>query len=244
MFVKAALWHFWQFALVSVNTVKPTQEQAAAYQKAFDHYNKALFSGKLPFAYLNFSRHAGAKGFFSPERWGKAGTIGTEGRIHEISLNPDLLLRPPVEYYSTLVHEMCHHWQHVSGSPSRNGYHNMEWARKMVEVGLIPTDTGEPGGKPTGQRVTHYIEPNGKFMQAFKTLPEGALLPWVSGGLAEEKAKKPAVKKYKFTCPECETPIWALTPELEATCAGCGQRFLGREEYRDWEREQKELGNG
>ncbi len=229
---------------IGVYNVKPTEEQAAAYQKAFDHFNKTLFGGKLPFAYLNFSRHAGAKGFFAAGRWGKAGTKNGEDRLHEISLNPDLLLRPPVEYYATLVHEMCHHWQQVFGSPSRNGYHNLEWARKMVEVGLMPTDTGEPGGKPTGQRVTHYIEPGGRFMKAFETLPKEALLPWVSGGLGEdEKPKKPTVKKHKFICPECETPIWAQTPELEASCDDCGERFLDKEEYREWKREQKELGD-
>ena len=225
--------------------MKPTEEQAAAYQKAFDHFNKTLFGGKLPFAYLNFSRHAGSKGFFSPERWDKAGETESGKKLHEISLNPDLLRRPPVEYYSTLVHEMNHHWQQVFGKPSRNGYHNMEWARKMVEVGLIPTDTGEPGGKPIGQRVTHRIEPSGPFMRAFETLPKEALLPWVSGGTGvEEKPKKPTIKKHKFVCPECETPVWAVTPELEAICDDCGQQFLDKEEYQEWKREQKEQGNG
>jgi hypothetical protein len=97
--------------------MKPTEEQAVAYQKAFDHFNMMLFRGQLPFAYLNFSRHAGAKGYFSPKRWGKAGDNGGDQMLHEISLNPDLLLRLPVEYYGTLVHEMCHHWQHCFGSP-------------------------------------------------------------------------------------------------------------------------------
>ena len=85
--------------------MKPTEDQATAYQQAFDHFNKTLFGGSLPFAYLNFSRHAGAKGFFSPNRWGNARELGEDKRIHEISLNPDLLLRPPIEYYGTLVHK-------------------------------------------------------------------------------------------------------------------------------------------
>lgn len=224
--------------------MKPTEEQAAAYQMAFDHFNKTLFDGQLPFAYLNFSRHAGARGFFSPERWGKSNKQNNNGGtqiLHEISLNPDLLLRPPVEYYSTLVHEMVHHWQQCFGSPSRNGYHNMEWARQMVAIGLTPTDTGEPGGKPTGQRVTHFIEPEGRFMKEFATLPKKALLPWVSGAAeGQEKPKKPAVKKMKFVCPECETPIWASTPELEATCDACDQPFLTKEDYEAWKKENQD----
>ncbi len=208
--------------------MKPTLDQAAAYQKAFDHFNAALFDGQLPFAYLNFSRHAGAKGFFSPERWGKAGDNGADDVLHEISLNPDLLLRPPNEYYSTLAHEMCHHWQHCFGSPSRNGYHNMEWARKMVEIGLTPTASGLPDGKPTGQRITHIIEPDGAFSRAFSQLPKEALLPWVSGGVRDEqepKPTKPRSTKFEYSCPECKTSIWALTSELEAFCGKCGEHF-------------------
>ena len=152
-----AILHLWHFSVVTAETMKPTLEQAVAYQKAFDHFNAALFNGDLPFAYLNFSRHAGANGFFSPRRWGKAGDNGDAKILHEISLNPDLLLRPPIEYFSTLAHEMVHHWQHCFGSPSRNGYHNMEWARRMAQIGLTPTATGKSGGKPTGpEDHTHH----------------------------------------------------------------------------------------
>lgn len=78
--------------------------------------------------------------------------------------------REDIEWHSTLVHEMCHLWQEDFGKPSRGGYHNRQWADKMVQVGLMPTDTGEPGGKQTGQYVTHYIIPDGRFEQVFKTL--------------------------------------------------------------------------
>lgn len=208
--------------------MKPTLEQAAAYQQAFDHFNAALFDGQLPFAYLNFSRHAGAMGFFSPKRWGKATDNGGAAILHEISLNPDLLLRPPIEYYSTLVHEMCHHWQYCLGSPSRNGYHNMEWARKMVEIGLTPTSTGKPGGKPTGQRMTHLIELDGRFTSAFAKLPKEALLPWVSGDVLEEKEPTPKQRRatnFKYICTGCSTRIWAKTPGLQAFCGNCGEYF-------------------
>ena len=47
--------------------------------------------------------------------------------------------------------------------PGRTGYHNREWASKMLEVGLVPSDTGQPGGKQTGQHMTHYIDPKGRI---------------------------------------------------------------------------------
>ena len=53
---------------------------------------------------------------------------------------------------STLVHEMTHLQQQHFGKPSRSGYHNKEWGLLMRAVGLIPSSTGEPGGKETGQR--------------------------------------------------------------------------------------------
>ena len=58
------------------------------------------------------------------------------------------------------------------------GYHNKEWAAKMREIGLMPTDTGQPGGKDTGQKVTHFIEPGGRFEQACTAyLATGAAIP-------------------------------------------------------------------
>ena len=35
----------------------------------------------------------------------------------------------------------------------------------MREIGLVPSSTGAPGGKATGQRVSHYIVP-GRFNEA------------------------------------------------------------------------------
>jgi hypothetical protein len=58
---------------------------------------------------------------------------------------------------------MVHLWQYHVGSPSRSGYHNREWADMMKRLGLPPSDTGKPGGRETGQRVTHYIIPDGPF---------------------------------------------------------------------------------
>jgi hypothetical protein len=52
---------------------------------------------------------------------------------------------------------MVHQEQKHFGKPSRNGYHNKQWSRWMERIGLVPSATGAPGGKRTGQRMTHYI---------------------------------------------------------------------------------------
>ena len=50
-----------------------------------------------------------------------------------------------------LVHEMTHLEQEEYGKPGKKGHHNREWVGLMERVGLIPSDTGAPGGKQTGR---------------------------------------------------------------------------------------------
>ena len=50
---------------------------------------------------------------------------------------------------------MAHVWQPTHGKPPIRCYQGRQWAAKMKEIGLQPSTTGEPGGKGTGQSVTH-----------------------------------------------------------------------------------------
>ena len=216
----------------------PTLEQFAAYQAAWDYFNKTLFDGKLKPCLLNFSRHRGSQGFFCPERWQKGDAV-----VHEISLNPDLLKRPAEMSMSTLAHEMGHQWQNDLGTPPRRGYHDKEWAGKMKEIGLIPSDTGEPGGKETGQKMSHYIDPDGKFIHVFNKMPQQFKLPWLSGdeGEEKEKEKKPS-KKVKLTCPGCEMSIWILADDVDrqVSCDECGETFVTKDELQERKEENGE----
>jgi hypothetical protein len=151
-----------------------TTAQFKTLDDLYGFYNNALFGGLLPECIVNMSRHNGTYGFFSAGRWKSTGD-GTARLVHEISLNPDYLDRPFAGWHSTLVHEMAHLWQEDFGRPSRNGYHNREWGRKMEELGLVPSDTGKEGGKKTGQSVSHYILPDGPFMNEFNRLSRDAL---------------------------------------------------------------------
>jgi predicted SprT family Zn-dependent metalloprotease len=100
----------------------------------------------------------------TPFAEGRFGTVDGCETTDEIALNPShFRSRTTAEVLSTLVHEMAHLWQHHHGKPSRASYHNKEWAVKMRALGLIPSDTGQPGGKQTGQKVSHYIEEGGAF---------------------------------------------------------------------------------
>jgi len=202
-----------------------TSKQFSTLETVFDYYNKELFDGKLNDCLINMSRKKGAWGFFKPESW--QGEKKDKKDIHEISLNPNGLDRNDIEWQATLVHEMCHLWQHDFGKPSRSNYHNKEWANKMEAVGLIPSATGKEGGKKTGQGMTHYVDPNGKFIKAFNALKEKKInykpLPDTSG----IKLKSADRSKTKYSC-SCGINVWGK-PGLFITCNSCNQLFIETE---------------
>lgn len=202
-------------AFVSYDT-KPTREYDS-FQQAYDYFNDRLFGGTLPDCLITLQRKRTAKGYF----WASIFTARSgDGSTDEIAMNPEHFGRSDLEILSTLVHEMCHLWQAHYGKPSRNAYHNKEWAEKMQAVGLIPSTTGEPGGKQTGQRVTHYIAPGGPFEHFARALLQtGFALRWQSQGRA---SATPASNKnkVKYTCPDCGQNAWAKSG-ARFVCGDC-----------------------
>lgn len=225
-----------------------TTKQFKTLDDLYNFYNVYLFGGKLPECIVNMSRNRDSYGFFAPERW--KGEPGAERKvIHEISINPDYMNRSDKEWHSTLVHEMCHLWQYDFGKPSRRGYHNKEWADVMESVGLMASDTGQPGGKRTGQNMTHYIIMNGLFERVFNSLTEEQLLDLrlmykpnhpleISTGTnrkeegeegeegqepEEPKAPKSG-KKFKYTC-GCGNNVWGKSG-LKLRCCDCDTDFI------------------
>jgi predicted SprT family Zn-dependent metalloprotease len=200
-----------------------TQAEYQTFQEAYDFFNKELFGGALPSVLVTLQRKAKMKGYFSAERF--AGRSAQE-TAHELALNPDHFGRTDEEILSTLVHEMVHVWQKTYGKAPRTGYHDREWAAKMKEVGLFPSHTGEPGGKETGQRVTHYILPGGAFAAGVARLrATGFALRWQSR-VDEGGRQKKAASKTKYTCPNCGRNAWAK-PGSELICGGCYDEAKG-----------------
>jgi hypothetical protein len=194
----------------------PTADQFGAYGLAFDYFNSALFGGCLPRCILNFSRRARSNAFFGPDWWSRG-----DQYTHEISLNPDGLNRPLLVSMSGLVHEMVHEWQHHFGKPSRRGYHNAEWADKMEEIGLMPAEGDQPGGRRTGQGIGHYVIKGGAFDKAFQAMPPEYQLPWISG--QPDRPKR--ADKVKYTCVPCKVSVWGKAG-LHIICGDCRGDFL------------------
>ncbi|HFW1078941.1 TPA: SprT family zinc-dependent metalloprotease [Salmonella enterica subsp. enterica serovar Saintpaul] len=142
----------------------PTPETYEELQHAYDFFDERLFNNELPPCLITLQREKRTYGYCSFQRF--AGRESGQ-MVDEIAMNPVYFsIRTIKATLSTLVHEMVHQWQFHFGKAGRRGYHNKEWAALMERVGLMPSDTGQAGGKKVGQSMTHYIITGGPFDQA------------------------------------------------------------------------------
>jgi len=104
----------------------------------------------------------------------------------------------------------------------------------MESIGLMPSNTGRPGGKRTGQRVSHYIIKGGLFEASFKQikqdndidaklpcLPNAKLAGRFSDGNSNMKGLSGV--KITYTCP-CDYRVWGKFG-LKIKCVECGSIF-------------------
>ena len=90
----------------------------------------------------------------------------------------------------------------------------------MREIGLQPSSTGEEGGKETGQSMSHYIIPDGRYGKTYaKLAAQGFALHWQSIPATEQGRGKKS-SKTKFTCPGCGQNAWAK-PGALLICGEC-----------------------
>jgi predicted SprT family Zn-dependent metalloprotease len=191
----------------------PTEEAYPELQTAYDYFNGELFSDELPPCLITLAIKGKSLGYYWSNRF-----ESTDGEVTaELALNPEIMkIRGDRDTLSTLVHEMVHAWQHTYGKPSRNAYHNKEWATKMESIGLMPSHTGQPGGKRTGQGMTHYIIDGGPFdAKCAWLLNTGFHITWKSAPVPK---KKPNRTKYR--CPACAAQVWGKA-ELHIACEDC-----------------------
>jgi hypothetical protein len=188
----------------------------------FNFFNDELFESELDKnrVILNCSRTAGRStlgfymGFLSDNRGAWIEKDGKDQKA-EISMNPAKMVGFSFEeIMATFVHELCHFWQDLYGSPGKNGYHNKQWAEKMIAVGLTPVNNKSPS-KITGLSMYHSIIQDGAFSQAFKKMPESLKLPFI--GLSQHRpTSQTGYKKWK--CPSCKQ----ICRAKESACIACG----------------------
>ena len=196
--------------------------------QAYDFFNPRFFNGDLPPCLLTLQRSRTAKGFFAAGRF--VDVNDPRIVIDEIALNPAWLTEDLRDALGTLVHEMVHCQQRCLGKGSLGPYHNKAWAEKMVEVGLIPSDTGAPGGKKTGNRISHYVREGGPFdLACAEFLQSNAAVLFKdkrqdtdNDGKVKKRRKRQAASKTKFTCARCEANAWGK-PDLKLVCQPCDE---------------------
>lgn len=219
---------------------KPTEKFYGLFQYIFDYYNKHLFDSKIKDLIIVITRKKKVAGHYVHNRWFHM----KDSQTDELALNPHIFLKYPlIEVGQTIVHEMCHAWQFHYGKPSYRGYHNKQWAAKMIELGLMPSDTGKPGGKTTGFAMADYPIKKGRFLQVSEELINNEVfaglyyqvnpaifqhvdesLP-LSGQIkdlvaADLPPPKPNKSKVKYRC-SCSN-VWGK-PGLDICCNSCGE---------------------
>lgn len=216
-----------------------TIQQYTTLDEAYKFFNKTLFKNDLPQVMLLLHRKGKRNlGYHHPNRFASREELEKRmskkikaDEIHyidELSLNPDNFIGcTDTSILSVLVHEMAHVWRHhcykVKEAP-RSGYHDKVWGQKMEEIGLMPSNTGDEGGKKTGQQMHHYIIKGGKFETQSLIFLKNKSIKLTSFPLSKA-ASTQNKNKVKYSCPSCEANIWGK-PGLKVQCIECEEEFL------------------
>lgn len=204
-----------------------THDNYKTLDQAYGFFNVFLFNKELPDCLITLQRSANSKGYYCH---GRFASRADKSQVDEIAMNPDTFEnRSDVDILSTLAHEMCHLWQqHLGPKPPKGRYHDKIWGTQMIAIGLIPSNTGEPGGKRTGQSMTHYIQPGGKFETICQNfLGKKSAMLFNSAPLSTAAAKSNN-SKIKYTCPTCDANAWGK-PALNILCGDCEETMTPEE---------------
>lgn len=218
-------------------TDTPTRTAYRDLEAAYQFFNATLFAGQLPPLLITMQRkNKRILGYFCQNQF-----ASDDGKTDKLAMNPmNFRTRDFRFIVSVLVHEQVHVWQQHFGKPGRGRYHNKEWGDKMKEVGLYPSNTGEPGGKETGDQMMHYVLDNGPFDRAFKRFASKVhRLTWgdnivasafrVGDDVEDGDGEKKKPTRIKFTCPKCGDNAWGK-PTLDLTCNKCSVKLVMADE--------------
>jgi hypothetical protein len=190
-----------------MDTAKPPSHPLQQLHHAYQAINERFFSGALPGCEIRFSTRKGSEGHYRP---GALPSGELCPALDQIAVGAHLSSSKMIE---SLAHQTWHQYRQHSGQPPRRAYHDQVWAEKMVEIGLQPSSTGLPGGRMTGQTVSHYLLEGGGLSLLIRELYDQGLDINLAGAAGRRSANKKA---------------WART---KYTCAGCNKSVLGGDQY-------------
>jgi hypothetical protein len=230
-----------------------TESHYQQLARAYEHFNETLFAGILPpvegtpeaedsdvlVVFTSARKGIRSYGHVARDRWNlRSGGLKT---IHEVNMNPDHFHRHDTEICATLVHEQVHVWQivHCDGQPA-SGYHNREWADKMIAIGLMPSHDGSTDGRQTGHSMHHYPIEAGVFIKACKQLADTGFKFQLESKAHPGKDQAPKTSKVKVTCPQCGQNAWGKDG-LDVRCGVCPDRprMLSKDELEAWQKQHQ-----
>jgi predicted SprT family Zn-dependent metalloprotease len=170
----------------------------------------------------------------------------TAEKIQYMGINPYYLDRSVKDVLSTICHELCHIYENAFIHIARNGYHDKQWEKLMLDCGLQPkylnksktavSHTIIEGGE-FEKFVRDFVEENGEDF--FSLCSYSRILDLKVRkelGLSEGEGDEPkpdnagkTIKKYnrnkvKYTCPSCDAKVWGKTG-LNIECSDCECSF-------------------
>jgi hypothetical protein len=200
----------------------PTEEGYRNLEHAVRFLSDRLFDS-LPPVMLEYTWRKGVLGHFWPARFSRR---NGESLTDVIALNPQYFFnQPDIEVAVTLGHELGHQWQHHFGKSSPKGYHNWEFANKLDTIGLPTSNTGAPGGKKVGFRMSNYVAPGGPFDLAYQELAgTGWAIQWGDLNPIDVVTvnRKPRKVLCQYVCRGCDLQIEHEEADLQLLCGRCG----------------------
>lgn len=150
----------------------PTRLLTEQLVRVGKHFNQSLFGNRIRPYIVTPQRARGLAGYFAPQRYQ---TRDGSTVFDEIGLNIEIFhTLTLIELFAVIGHELIHSLQYHFGHYSPGGYHNVEFAEWAERIGLHTSHTGAPGGRRTGVRMSHFIDPDGAFARASaKLIAEG-----------------------------------------------------------------------
>ncbi|MBD2201502.1 hypothetical protein H6G33_02645 [Calothrix sp. FACHB-1219] len=191
-------------------------EQSKQITKIYHDLNKSLFDDQLASEIYVGVGNIRTDGYYIHSKWDEKTNTNHDDQI---LINENLLNESKDIWLSILTHQMIHKWQHDSGSqkPSKH-YHNKEYVEKAKSIGLI---------MKCGDRSEQSIDPDGKFMQAIKTIDvEDLAKPRnVISQLSKESKNG---KRFKFVCLKCGQTTDGKF-DLKVDCHYCKELMVQQE---------------
>ena len=150
--------------------------------KIFDEFNQKLFEEILgdfvPDCIITLQHKSNMYAEMKPSSYID---LSSNNKVNEICINPQWFgVKPRIEILQYIAHQMVHVYQHAHGEPAGKGKHNEQFLDFMNAIGLMPSDTGMPGGKELGgKKVLNYPIPDGAFLKVANELAESKhLVSW------------------------------------------------------------------